>query len=240
VAVAWLRTWLEVVDSGGFARAAPRLHLSQPRISAHVASLERALGCELIDRSARPLALTDEGRRLLPKARAIVAAVDDTVSDMKSAATTYAGKLTIASFASASDAFLPAVLMELRAASPLLEVAVIDGDVKVIESTLSERRAAVALRPYRPDPADPALVRRGLWSEPFVVLAPGGHPLLQGADEAVRLEQIARYPVITIGDPLGDPIIGFEALSAMHSSGIEASDGGRARCADHGDRRPRR
>src|SRR2546423_6920878 len=92
----WLRSWVEVVDSGGFARAATRLHLSQPRVSAHVASLEGVLGCALIDRRARPLALTDQGKRLLPRARSILAAVDDTVSDMKSTATTCAGKLAIA------------------------------------------------------------------------------------------------------------------------------------------------
>jgi DNA-binding transcriptional LysR family regulator len=219
----WLRSWIEVVDSGGFARAATRLHVSQPRVSAHVASLERTLGCALIDRRARPLALTDEGKLLLPKARFILAAVDDTVSDMKSTATTCAGRLTIASFASASSAFLPPVLMRLRSAYPLLEVAVLDGDVQTIESTLCERHAAVALRPYRPDPAVPALVSRGLWREPFVVLAPVGHPIL--GTETVRLEQIARFPVITIGDPLADPILGYEALSAMHSIGIATTVG---------------
>jgi DNA-binding transcriptional LysR family regulator len=219
----WLRSWIEVVDSGGFARAATRLHLSQPRVSAHVASLERTLGCALIDRRARPLALTDEGKRLLPKARSILAAVDDTVSDMQSTATACAGKLTIASFASASSAFLPSILMALRDANPLLQVAVLDGDFQTIEAALCERRAAVALRPFRPDPSDTALVARGLWREPFVVLAPIGHPILD--TETVRLEQIARFPVITIGDPLADPILGYEALAAMHSSGIAATVG---------------
>jgi DNA-binding transcriptional LysR family regulator len=219
----WLRSWVEVVDSGGFARAATRLHLSQPRISAHVASLERALGCALIDRRARPLALTDDGRRLLPKARSILAEVDDTVSDMRSTTTSFAGKLTIASFASASSAFLPSILMKLREANPLLQVGVLDGDSQTIESALCERQAAVALRPLRPVPADTALARRGLWREPFVVLAPAGHPILETA--TVRLEQIARFPVITIGDPLGDPLLGYEALSAMHSSGIAATVG---------------
>jgi DNA-binding transcriptional LysR family regulator len=219
----WLRSWVEVVDSGGFARAATRLHLSQPRVSAHVASLERALGCALIDRRARPLALTDDGRRLLPKARSILAEVDDTVSDMRSTTTSFAGKLTIASFASASSAFLPSILMKLREANPLLQVGVLDGDFQTIESALCERQAAVALRPLRPDPADTALARRGLWREPFVVLAPVGHPILETV--TVRLEQIARFPVITIGDPLGDPLLGYEALSAMHSSGIAATVG---------------
>lgn len=219
----WLRSWVEVVDSRGFARAATRLHLSQPRVSAHVASLERALGCPLIDRRARPLALTEEGKRLLPRARSILAAVDDTISDMKSTAPTSGGKLTIASFASASSAFLPSILMELRRANPLLQIGVLDGDVQSIESALCERRAAVALRPLRPDPADPALVGRSLWREPFVVLAPPGHPVLDS--KAVRLEQIVRFPVITIGDPLADPILGCEALSAVHARGIAADMG---------------
>jgi DNA-binding transcriptional LysR family regulator len=219
----WLRSWVEVVDSGGFARAATRLHLSQPRVSVHVASLERALGCALIDRRARPLTLTDDGRRLLPKARSILAEVDDTVSVMRSTTTGSVGKLTIASFASASSAFLPSILMKLREANPFLQVGVLDGDLQTIESALCERQAAVALRPLRPDPADTALARRGLWREPFVVLAPVGHPILETT--TVRLEQIARFPVVTIGDPLGDPLLGYEALSAMHSCGIAATAG---------------
>jgi DNA-binding transcriptional LysR family regulator len=52
--LAWLRSWLEVVDSGGFARAADRSHLSQLRISAHVASLELALEDEGLLRADAP------------------------------------------------------------------------------------------------------------------------------------------------------------------------------------------
>ena len=82
--LAWLRSWLEVVDSGGFAKATERIHLSQPRISAHVASLEHALGCSLIERRLRPLTLTDEGKRLLPRARAIIAGINlDRIRDGK-------------------------------------------------------------------------------------------------------------------------------------------------------------
>jgi len=62
-----LRTWVEVVDVGGFARAAEQIHLSQPRVSAHIASLERELGCCLIERRVRPLTLTEEGKLLLPR-----------------------------------------------------------------------------------------------------------------------------------------------------------------------------
>ncbi len=200
--LAWLRSWLEVVDSGGFARAAERIHLSQPRISAHVASLEHVLGCTLIERRLRPLTLTEQGKRLLPRARSIVAAVDDTMSDLRSTQTTVAGRVTIASFVSASSEFLPGLILQLRSANPLVEVAVLDGDVQAIEAALSDRRASIAIRPLRPEPADRALAMRPLWREPFVLLAPHGHPLL--ASKTLTLEQIAGYPVITIGDPLAD------------------------------------
>jgi DNA-binding transcriptional LysR family regulator len=223
VELSWLRTWIEVVDSGGFARAAARMHLSQPRVSARVASLERALGCVLIERRMRPLTLTDDGQRLLPGARLIVTAMDDTVSDMRSTAGSFTGKLAVASFASASSEFLPDLLMQLRTANPLLEIAVLDGDVQVIDDWLSDRRAAVALRPLRPEPPDHALIHRGIWREPFVVLAPPGHPVLD--HDTISLEDVAAHPVITIGDPLGDPSLGYEAWSAMQASRIVPSAG---------------
>lgn len=106
--LAWLRSWLEVVDSGGFAREADRIHPSHTPTSAHVASLGHALGCTLIERRLRPLTLTEEGKRLLPRARSIIAAVDDTISDFRSTQTTVAGRVTIASFVSASSEFLRA------------------------------------------------------------------------------------------------------------------------------------
>jgi len=223
VELAWLRTWLEVVDSGGFARAAARMRLSQPRVSARVASLERSLGCVLIERRMRPLTLTDDGRRLLPRARLIVTEVDDTVSDLRATAGSITGKLAIASFASGSSEFLPGILKQLRTANPLLEIAVLDGDVQISDEWLSDRRAAVALRPLRPEPADHAWIHRGLWREPFVVLALPGHPIL--AADTIGLEDVAAHPMITIGDPLGDPSLGYEAWSAMQSSRIEPAGG---------------
>ncbi|WP_258575013.1 helix-turn-helix domain-containing protein [Streptomyces shenzhenensis] len=62
--LSWLRTWIEVVDSGGFTRAAEKMPLSQPCVSAHIANLERELGCVLIERHIRPLTLTDYAEAL--------------------------------------------------------------------------------------------------------------------------------------------------------------------------------
>jgi DNA-binding transcriptional LysR family regulator len=221
--LAWLRSWLAVVDAGGFARAASRIYLSQPRVSAHVANLERTLGCTLIDRRARPLTLTDEGQRFLPRARAIIASVDDAVADLRSSETAISGQVTLASFASASSEFVAEVVSAMRAQHPLIAVGVLDGDVSMIDAALAERRASVALRPYRPEPADRGLQRQGLWREPFVLLAREGHPVLDNA--SITLGEIAKYPVITIGDPFAGQSLGYEVWTGMHNRHIEPDVG---------------
>lgn len=217
--LAWLKSWLAVVDAGGFSRAADRIYLSQPRVSAHVANLERALGCTLIDRKARPLTLTDEGQRFLPRARAILASVENAVAELQSTEASVTGRVTLASFASGNSAFVPGVIAAIRADHPGIQVGVLDLDVHVIDAVLVERRASVALRPYRPEPADRNLVRRGLWREPFVILVPDGHELAGYQD--IELEQITRYPVITIGDPFAAQSLGYEAWTGMHQRQLE-------------------
>src|SRR5260370_11874110 len=58
---AWLRSFLAVADKGGFGAATLVLHLSQSRVSAHIAALEHALGVTLFDRQARPVCNTGAG-----------------------------------------------------------------------------------------------------------------------------------------------------------------------------------
>jgi len=50
--------FIQVVDSGGFAKAARQMGLSPAAASKHVAALERRLGVRLIDRTTRRLNLT--------------------------------------------------------------------------------------------------------------------------------------------------------------------------------------
>src|SRR5215218_4902710 len=64
-----------VVDHGGFTRAAERLHVAQPGISAQIRRLEAELGQELLDRSGRRVRPTAAGDAVLPYARAALQAV---------------------------------------------------------------------------------------------------------------------------------------------------------------------
>src|ERR1700727_1464068 len=60
-----------------FRRAAEELHLAQPSLSGQIAALEGELGTPLFDRIGRGVRLTDAGEELLPRARRILAEVEE-------------------------------------------------------------------------------------------------------------------------------------------------------------------
>ncbi|MGA4789745.1 LysR family transcriptional regulator [Nocardia sp. AB354] len=69
-----LRYFVTVAEEANFTRAAQRLHLAQPGLSAQIRQLERELGQPLLDRSGRTVTLTAAGAAVLPHARAALAA----------------------------------------------------------------------------------------------------------------------------------------------------------------------
>ncbi|MBF6455218.1 LysR family transcriptional regulator [Nocardia cyriacigeorgica] len=71
-----LRYFVTVVDEGGFTRAAQRLHLTQPGLSAQIRQLERELGQPLLERGTRRVTPTEVGAAVLADARAALAAAE--------------------------------------------------------------------------------------------------------------------------------------------------------------------
>lgn len=84
-----LQHFLAVADTGGFTRAADRLHLSQQALSSSIRQLEKELGVTLFARDGRRVSLTPAGRQLHSDARTLLAAahtVTDHVQRVASAA----------------------------------------------------------------------------------------------------------------------------------------------------------
>lgn len=72
----WLRSFIAIAREQHFSRAARKLNLAQPALTAHIQQLEEALGARLLDRSNRMQGLTPAGRALLPEAEAIISRAD--------------------------------------------------------------------------------------------------------------------------------------------------------------------
>ena len=66
------RVFVQVVDSGSFARAAAALDLSNAVVTRQVAALESHLGARLLNRTTRRMSLTDAGEDFHGRARSIL------------------------------------------------------------------------------------------------------------------------------------------------------------------------
>jgi molybdate transport repressor ModE-like protein len=71
-----LRTFAAVADTGHITRAAEKLHLSQPAVSAHIKALEEELGVRLFERNPGGMLLTRPGRQLREQAEKVLAEVE--------------------------------------------------------------------------------------------------------------------------------------------------------------------
>jgi DNA-binding transcriptional LysR family regulator len=68
-----LRSFVSVVDAGGFTRAGERVHRTQSTVSQQIKRLEEQVGRPLLQRNGKQAKLTEEGERLLSYARRILA-----------------------------------------------------------------------------------------------------------------------------------------------------------------------
>lgn len=198
VRLEWFVSFLAVVDTGSFGAAAETTHRSQPRVSTHVAALEREAGVALFDRSKRPVALTDAGAALAEHARRILGELDSAEAAMAARRGTARGVVTLGSYPSPSAAFVPRVLARLAQSNPDIEVILSDHSIPVLDEALAAGKIDVCLRPLIPPPASKSLRYQVLWCEPLVVVHPLEHPLAP-QPEPLPVAAVAQHPVITIG-----------------------------------------
>ncbi|KAG0748111.1 hypothetical protein G6F24_015445 [Rhizopus arrhizus] len=90
-----LRQFVAVAEELHFHRAAARLHMSQPPLTAAIRRLEDELGSELIVRGNRTLGLTVAGQTLLVEARVTLQQAEQALQRTREAAAGQSGSLQV-------------------------------------------------------------------------------------------------------------------------------------------------
>jgi DNA-binding transcriptional LysR family regulator len=182
-----LRYFIAVAEELNFSRAAERLHMAQPPLSAAIRQLERDLGVDLFIRTTREVTLTDAGYAFLQGARRTLADADRAAEDAKRAAAGEIGSLRLAYSWSMRFETLPALGRAFKASHPDVQLlaqemwnarmpsAFANGSIDLALSLCPEIAPELELAPIR--------------KERLVALLPEAHPL--AGEQAIPLSSLA-------------------------------------------------
>jgi LysR family hydrogen peroxide-inducible transcriptional activator len=200
-----LRYFVAVSQSGNFSRAAERCHVSQPSLSQQILKLERRLGQPLLNRLGRRAVLTDAGRLLLERATAILAAVDDAERRLGDGGALPGGRLAVGVIPTIAPYLLPPALKSFARRCPNVDMAiqedvtrnliaaVVDGDLDLAVAALPIMEERLQVEP--------------LLSEPLLVAAPRGHPLLRRRKIKVQDLALERFILLNEMHCLGEQVL---------------------------------
>ncbi len=138
-----LKTFVAVAREGHLTRAAERLFLSQPAVSAQVRTLEDELGVSLFTRTPRGMSLTEEGRVLLAQAEKALDAARDLLTQARTMKDEVVGEARVAINTDPAVIRLVEILGILRARHPQLTVRCATGiSPHIVDAVRDDRQDA--------------------------------------------------------------------------------------------------
>lgn len=158
-----LRTFVAIVDHGGFGRAARRLNCTQSTASLHIRRLEEAAGNRLLDRGPRRLEVTPAGATLLGYARRLLALHDEARASL--AAPALAGAVRVGVTEDFAHRQLPRALRQFSDAHPGVTLEVRSGLSRVMRQALRRREVDLLLARRVAGVRDGGAV---LWRDPLL------------------------------------------------------------------------
>ncbi len=198
-----LRYFVAVVEEANFTRAAERLHVAQPGVSAQIRQLERELGQELLDRTGRAVRPTEAGRAVLPYARAALAAVEGARLAVDELTGLLRGRVAVGVVTSLPNSLLPDLLAGFHVEHPAVEIHLSEANSDRMVRDLIDGRLDLAFLGLAGDPPPGLAVQVAIDEEMALVVAPDD-PLV-GADPA---------PITVLRDRA--------VMSLPHGTGIRA------------------
>ncbi|MCH1867280.1 LysR family transcriptional regulator [Nocardioides sp. CFH 31398] len=121
-----LRYLTAVVHERSVTRAAARLHMTQPPLSAAIAQLEAELGVPLLERHGRGVEPTAAGEHLVARAAVLLRDLDDAAASVRALGSGLQGRLGVGVGPGVAADLLPALLSSYDRAAPEVDVDLLD------------------------------------------------------------------------------------------------------------------
>jgi len=192
-----LTAFTAVAEHGSFSIAAKQLDLTQSAISKRIALLEQQLSNSLFDRAGRRIYLTEAGHILLPRAKKILDAVDDTKRLMEQQQNSVRGKLKIATSHHIGIHRLPSILKDYTNKYPgvYLQLHFLDSEQAIHAINRGDFDLAIITLPEAlNDDDDSQLQSHLLWNDPMKIVANSEHILCN--KPSLTINDLSKHPAI--------------------------------------------
>jgi len=196
----FLRTFVAIADSSGFARAASRLNLTQSAASRQIHALESELGVRLFDRLGRSIKLTSEGEDLLGRSRRLLSDVESLGERARALKSGQTGVLRVGAAPQILENLLADFLQRYRKRHPGVEIHLIEDQGARLPARLEAGDMHIAILPD----SDDRFFRRPLYPMLMVAVVPRDH-------------QLARRAALDVADLVDEPLLRLGPGFASHA-----------------------
>jgi len=189
-----LRYFVGVAEMENVSRAALKLHVSQPALSAQIRDLEDEIGFQLLERTAKSVRLTKAGRAFLDEARAVLQRADEAVKKARSIAAE-PSELQIGYSPTPVAEILPKTLRAFQRKMPKVHVKLHDWTNQAILDGLRDGRLQLGLIVSPPKASSLRDLRyEELFQDRVCVAVAPQHPFARR--RAIPLTEVAAEPLI--------------------------------------------
>lgn len=212
-----IRYFVAVAETGNVTRAAERLHISQPSLSAAIKQLEQQLGVELLVRRGRRVMITPAGELLMRRGRELLDEAQSVAEAVRAHAGASPARLRIGVTPTARYDVGPRLLAACAARAPAVMLYASEDTTGALLRDVATGRLDLAVTFCAPEPPPRGVELVALTAEPAVVHLPADHALATRA--SLTLADLASETILVAASPDSG---GFSArvLDAFAAAGV--------------------
>ncbi len=211
-----LKIFLAAAETENFSEAARQLNLTQPAVSMQMRGLEKKLRVPLFHRAGRSLALTEQGKSLMPLARDMVNRAIQIEEEIESLKGEVVGHLKIGCSTTTGKYLLPRLVARFRRCHPRVQMSIYNHSRDMVIDELCEGIVQLAVLSSEPPCKDAEY--RHFFTDHVVLIIPANH--LWAQRDVITLEELVEADFILRDSQSGTRL---EVEAALRGAGLNIS-----------------
>ncbi|PID44131.1 MAG: LysR family transcriptional regulator [Proteobacteria bacterium] len=190
-----LKYIVTLAEEKHFGKAAEKCNVSQPTLSVAVKKLEDELGVALFERGKNQISVTETGQKVVAQSCKVLQQVEGIQDIVLAGKDPLATPLKLGAIYTVGPYLFPHLVPELRRVAKKLSLYVEENYTSVLKDRLKQGKldAIVVALPF----SEPEVLTLPLYDEPFVVMLPSGHPLIN--NESLTADDLLSDNLLMLG-----------------------------------------